>query len=139
LQTFEELLAEGENVPVEGWAFWFNGRASEERPSPGHSRIIAERMATAHVALDIQTGGDEVLAEFRPHRVRRACGVPLWTATANHVSSPDRSRTRPSAATNNPQWTHRRVPPGSIGRTGSTSGTPRPSGWRARYGTTSDA
>jgi hypothetical protein len=32
--TFEELLEEGESEPVEGWDFsWFDGRASEERPS----------------------------------------------------------------------------------------------------------
>jgi SAM-dependent methyltransferase len=78
LQTFEELLAEGENVPVEGWDFsWFNGRASEERPSWGYSRIIAERMATAHVALDIQTGGGEVLAQI-PHPPTVLMATESW-------------------------------------------------------------
>jgi SAM-dependent methyltransferase len=64
--TFEQLLAEGEAVPVEGWDFsWFEGRATEERPSWGYSRLLAARMAIASRALDVQTGGGEVLAEIR--------------------------------------------------------------------------
>jgi len=56
---------------------WFNGRASEERPSWGYSRIIAERMATAHVALDIQTGGGEVLAQI-PHPPTVLMATESW-------------------------------------------------------------
>ena len=64
---FEDLLAEGASVPVEGWDFsWFEGRATEERPPWGYSRLLAERMAAAHAALDIDTGGGEVLAQI-PH------------------------------------------------------------------------
>jgi SAM-dependent methyltransferase len=60
---FDELIAEGESEPVEGWDFsWFEGRATEERPAWGYSRLLAERMGTATAALDIQTGGGEVLA-----------------------------------------------------------------------------
>ena len=60
---FARLVAEGEAVPVEGWDFsWFDGRATEERPSWGYARMMAERMARARAALDIQTGGGEVLA-----------------------------------------------------------------------------
>lgn len=62
--AFEDLLAEGESVPVEGWDFsWFAGRATEERPTWGYSRILGDRMAGAAAALDIQTGGGEVLAQ----------------------------------------------------------------------------
>ena len=61
--SFEELLAEGAAVPVEGWDFsWFDGRATEERPPWGYARLMEERMATATAALDIETGGGEVLA-----------------------------------------------------------------------------
>jgi SAM-dependent methyltransferase len=61
--TFEELAAEGAAVPVEGWDFgWFEGRATEQRPSWGYARLMGERMATAGRALDLQTGGGEVLA-----------------------------------------------------------------------------
>ncbi|HEY7946728.1 MAG TPA: class I SAM-dependent methyltransferase [Acidimicrobiales bacterium] len=62
--SFEELLAEGAAVPVEGWDFsWFSGRATEERPAWGYARMMAQRMAGATVALDIETGGGEVLAQ----------------------------------------------------------------------------
>ncbi|MFI6283940.1 methyltransferase domain-containing protein [Streptomyces sp. NPDC051018] len=60
---FEDLLAEGAAVPTEGWDFsWFAGRATEQRPSWAYARLLAERMAKAGAALDIQTGGGEVLA-----------------------------------------------------------------------------
>lgn len=63
MATFEELVAEGAAVPVEGWDFsWFDGRATEQRPSWGYARLMGERMATARRALDLQTGGGEVLA-----------------------------------------------------------------------------
>ena len=61
--TFEELVAEGSAVPVEGWDFsWFDGRATEERPPWGYAHLMGERMAGAASALDVQTGGGEVLA-----------------------------------------------------------------------------
>ncbi|WAL64560.1 class I SAM-dependent methyltransferase [Amycolatopsis cynarae] len=63
MPTFDELLSEGASVPVEGWDFsWFSGRATEARPSWGYARLMAERMASATAALDVQTGGGEVLA-----------------------------------------------------------------------------
>lgn len=62
-RSFADLVAEGAAEPVEGWDFsWFEGRASEERPSWGYARMMAARMAGALAALDIQTGGGEVLA-----------------------------------------------------------------------------
>ena len=65
MATFEELVAEGLAVPVEGWDFsWFAGRATEQRPSWGYARLIADRMAQATRALDLQTGGGEVLASI---------------------------------------------------------------------------
>ncbi len=63
--TFSELVAEGAGEPVAGWDFsWFDGRATEERPSWGYSRLLAARMRSAKAALDIQTGGGEVLAQI---------------------------------------------------------------------------
>ncbi|GGT73779.1 MULTISPECIES: class I SAM-dependent methyltransferase [Streptomyces] len=62
-RSFEELVAEAETVSVEGWDFsWLEGRATEQRPSWGYQRILGERLAGASAALDIQTGGGEVLA-----------------------------------------------------------------------------
>ena len=62
-RTFEDLVAEAEAVSVDGWDFsWLTGRATEERPPWGYARAMADRMALATAALDIQTGGGEVLA-----------------------------------------------------------------------------
>ena len=61
--TFEELVAEGAAAPVDGWDFsWLVGRATEERPPWGYARLMAGRMALATAALDVETGGGEVLA-----------------------------------------------------------------------------
>lgn len=50
-------------MSVEGWDFsWLDGRATEQRPSWGYARAMGERMGRARAALDIQTGGGEVLA-----------------------------------------------------------------------------
>lgn len=62
-RTFDDLVAEAADVPVEGWDFsWLVGRASEERPSWGYQRLMSQRLARATAALDLQTGGGEVLA-----------------------------------------------------------------------------
>jgi SAM-dependent methyltransferase len=61
--NFEELVAEAAAVPVEGWDFsWLEGRATEERPPWGYARQMGDRTAQATAALDIETGGGEVLA-----------------------------------------------------------------------------
>jgi SAM-dependent methyltransferase len=60
--TFEDLVAEGAAVPTAGWDFsWFEGRATEARPSWGYARSLAGRLAGAAASLDIQTGGGEVM------------------------------------------------------------------------------
>ncbi|MEU8134788.1 class I SAM-dependent methyltransferase [Streptodolium elevatio] len=62
-RTFDHLVAEAESVSVAGWDFsWLDGRATEERPSWGYQRSMGERLAVATAALDVQTGGGEVLA-----------------------------------------------------------------------------
>ncbi|MFE7275466.1 methyltransferase domain-containing protein [Streptomyces sp. NPDC057623] len=61
-RTFEDLVAEGAAVPTEGWDFsWFEGRATEARPSWGYATSLAGRLSRVSAALDIQTGGGEVL------------------------------------------------------------------------------
>lgn len=83
--SFDELVAEADAVSVDGWDFsWLDGRATEERPPWGYQRLVGERMARASAALDVQTGGGEVLAgvprlapltvatESWPPNVRRA-------------------------------------------------------------------
>ncbi|UBU14831.1 class I SAM-dependent methyltransferase [Nonomuraea gerenzanensis] len=62
-RTYDDLVREAGSVSVDGWDFsWLDGRATEERPSWGYSRLLGERMAKARAALDIQTGGGEILA-----------------------------------------------------------------------------
>lgn len=62
-RAFEDLTAEAGTVSVDGWDFsWLDGRATEQRPSWGYQRAMGAKMAGARAALDIQTGGGEVLA-----------------------------------------------------------------------------
>ncbi|MEU8301650.1 class I SAM-dependent methyltransferase [Micromonospora sp. NPDC048909] len=75
---FEKLIAEGAAAPVEGWAFdWLAGRATEERPAWGYARMVAARMADAEAALDVDTGGGEVLAEV-PRAPRLLVATEGW-------------------------------------------------------------
>jgi SAM-dependent methyltransferase len=61
---FERLLAEGNSEPTEGWDFsWFDGRATEGRPSWKYSDALRERIAKAQSVFDVQTGGGERFAE----------------------------------------------------------------------------
>ena len=77
--SFEDLLREGVEVPLDGWDFsWFAGRATEERPSWGYLKLISAALARAGAALDIQTGGGEVLAEV-------PALPPVTVATEQHA------------------------------------------------------
>jgi len=64
VRAFEDLIDEAAAVDVSGWGFaWLEGRATEERPPWGYARLIATRLAGVASALDIDTGGGEVIAE----------------------------------------------------------------------------
>ncbi|MGY0492083.1 class I SAM-dependent methyltransferase [Streptomyces sp. WG-D5] len=61
-RSYDDLVAEAVAAPTEGWDFsWFDGRATEQRPSWGYARLMGERLARAESALDLHTGGGEVL------------------------------------------------------------------------------
>ncbi|MEO6091273.1 MAG: class I SAM-dependent methyltransferase [Umezawaea sp.] len=78
MSSFEDLIEEGREVPTEGWDFsWFDGRATEERPTWGYSGLLAEHMARADAALDLQTGGGEVLAGI-PVAPKVLCATESW-------------------------------------------------------------
>ena len=48
-RSFDELVDEAAEVPVDGWDFsWLDGRATEERPSWGYQRLLGERLAGGH-------------------------------------------------------------------------------------------
>jgi hypothetical protein len=66
-RSFEDLVEEADSVSVDGWDFsWLDGRATEERPSWGYQRLLRGRLATVLAALDIHTGGGEVLSGAGP-------------------------------------------------------------------------
>ena len=63
MRSFDELVDEAATVSVEGWDFsWLDGRATEQRPSWGYQRLLGQKLASATAAVDLQTGGGEVLA-----------------------------------------------------------------------------
>lgn len=64
MRSYEELVSEAEAADVDGWGFdWLTGRATEERPPWGFARLLAQRLATVESALDLDTGGGEVVGE----------------------------------------------------------------------------
>lgn len=64
MRTFAELVDEAATVDVSGWDFgWLDGRATEERPPWGYSRLLASRLPDVASALDIDTGGGEIIGE----------------------------------------------------------------------------
>ncbi|WP_340541054.1 class I SAM-dependent methyltransferase [Nocardioides sp. GXZ039] len=64
MRGYEELVAEAAAADVSGWGFdWLQGRATEERPPWGYARLLAARLANVEAALDIDTGGGEVVSE----------------------------------------------------------------------------
>lgn len=76
-RTFDELVAEADAVSVAGWDFsWLQGRATEERPSWGYQRLLRARLAQASAALDLDTGGGEVLAGAAPFPTTMAATEP---------------------------------------------------------------
>ncbi|MEU0358049.1 class I SAM-dependent methyltransferase [Streptomyces cyaneofuscatus] len=100
---FEALVAEADSVSVDGWDFsWLEGRATEQRPSWGYARALAGRLGEARAALDIQTGGGEVLAaaprlppvtvatESWPPNIARATALlhPLGAAVVADADEP---------------------------------------------------
>lgn len=58
-------MDEAESADVAGWDFsWLDGRATEERPPWGYSRLLATRLPEASSAVDLDTGGGEILVEM---------------------------------------------------------------------------
>lgn len=62
-RSFDDLVTEAVAAPVDGWEFsWLDGRATEQRPSWGYQRQLARRLSGVSAAVDLHTGGGEVLA-----------------------------------------------------------------------------
>lgn len=81
----EDLIAEAATADVDGWGFgWLEGRATEERPDWGYARLFAHAVAGADVAIDLDTGGGEVLGEC-PHLAREQHVTESWPPNAEHA------------------------------------------------------
>ncbi|WP_199545624.1 methyltransferase domain-containing protein [Streptomyces sp. N35] len=84
-RSFDELVREAEEADVSGWDFsWFEGRATELRPSWGYQRLLSERLGEAGATLDLQTGGGEVLAG-----ALRMAGRPPGVSAATEAYPPN--------------------------------------------------
>lgn len=82
MRSFDELVAEADAADVTGWDFgWLDGRATEERPPWGYARLVAQRLPAVASALDIDTGGGEVMAEM-PAFPPRMCVTEAWQPNA---------------------------------------------------------
>lgn len=91
VRPFEELVDEAAAADVGGWGFeWLDGRAREERPPWGYARLLAERLARVGSALDIDTGGGEVVAEAPtlPPRMAVSEGWPPNAERARRLLGP---------------------------------------------------
>ena len=85
MRSFDDLVSEAEAVDVSGWDFdWLDGRASEERPPWGYSRLIAVRLSEVRSALDIDTGGGEIIAQI-PHLPRTMVVTEGWAPNVEYA------------------------------------------------------
>ncbi|WP_435737736.1 SAM-dependent methyltransferase [Cellulosimicrobium sp. PMB13] len=77
MRPYDELITEAVEADVTGWGFgWLDGRATEERPPWRFASLLSHRLAAADSALDLDTGGGEVLAEALSHADERADPTP---------------------------------------------------------------
>jgi SAM-dependent methyltransferase len=85
MRPFSHLVSEAASADVTGWGFgWLEGRATEERPPWGYARLVGGHLATARSALDIDTGGGEVVAEA-PTLPGRMCVTEAWPPNAQRA------------------------------------------------------
>ncbi|HEY8319759.1 MAG TPA: methyltransferase domain-containing protein [Amnibacterium sp.] len=91
MRDFDDLVAEADASDVTGWDFgWLEGRATEERPPWGYARLLAHRLGQVRSALDIDTGGGEVVgaAPVLPERMVVTEGWPPNAERARALLGP---------------------------------------------------
>jgi SAM-dependent methyltransferase len=87
MRAFEELVDEALAAGVTGWDFeWLDGRATEERPPWGYARLLAARLPRADAALDLDTGGGEIIATV-PVLPRRMVVTEGWAPNLERARS----------------------------------------------------
>jgi hypothetical protein len=85
VRSFHELVRDAASADVTGWGFdWLNGRATEERPPWGYAKLLGDRLGQVESALDIDTGGGEILAEA-PAFPPRMVATEAWPANAQRA------------------------------------------------------
>ena len=85
MRALNDLVDEAARVDVSGWNFdWLEGRATEERPPWGYARLLAKRLAQVGTALDIDTGGGEIIAEA-PRLPARMVVTEGWAPNAERA------------------------------------------------------
>ncbi|WP_446663604.1 class I SAM-dependent methyltransferase [Flexivirga sp. B27] len=89
MRSYDELIREASQVDVSGWDFsWLDGRATEERPGWGYSGLLADALRGVDSALDLQTGGGEVVDSapvLPPHLVVTEGWPPNVTAARKRL------------------------------------------------------
>lgn len=81
-RSAEQLIAEAAAADVDGWGFSFlDGRATEERPPWGYLGLLGEAVARAEVAVDLDTGGGEVLGQC-PRLAAQQHATESWPPNA---------------------------------------------------------
>lgn len=85
MQAFDDLVSQAVEADVTGWGFrWLEGRATEERPPWGYARLLRQRLGQVGAALDIDTGGGEVLAAATAFPPRMAA-TESWPPNAERA------------------------------------------------------
>jgi SAM-dependent methyltransferase len=65
--TYDELIGEASSAVIEGWDFsWLDGRAAAEPLPWDYPQLARDALGTATNALDVDTGGGEMLASLAP-------------------------------------------------------------------------
>lgn len=91
MRSYDELVDEAAAVDVSGWDFsWLDGRATEERPGWGYAGLLAAALSEVDSALDLQTGGGEVVdsAPELPAHMAVTEGWPANVAAARDRLQP---------------------------------------------------
>jgi SAM-dependent methyltransferase len=85
VRSFDQLVTEAAAADVTGWGFdWLNGRATETRPPWGYAKLLSDHLSQVGSALDIDTGGGEVLAEAAKFPPRMVV-TEAWPPNAQHA------------------------------------------------------
>lgn len=85
MRGFDELVTEASAADVTGWGFdWLKGRATEERPPWRYAQLLTSRLAHVSSALDLDTGGGELIAEAPALPLRMAV-TESWPPNAQRA------------------------------------------------------